>query len=435
MTMDSNLRPVRAGAASSAITRREDVARLAGSVRIAHTLAERGARQALASAAQRALCADPRRAHRQSGAAAGQGRAEGDLSLGLAGGGRRQQCRPDVSRPEPLSRRARCPTWCAASTAPSSAPTRSSAWKGSGDTDFFAPIVADAEAGFGGPLNAFELMKAMIEAGAAGVHFEDQLASEKKCGHLGGKVLVPMQQFIRTLNAARLAADVEGVPTVLLARTDADSAQLLTSDVDPRDRKFLTGERTPEGFFRIKPGMRQGLCHRPRHRLRRICRPGVVGDVGAQPRRRAGASPKRSSIISRASCWPTTARPRSTGSKKLAAQGHRRVPAAASARWATSSSSSRSPASTSSITACSSWRAAIASAAWRLMPSCRRPSSPPRPTATPRSSHQREVGTGYFDAVAMALSGGKSSTTAMAGSTETAQFQNPLHPDEAVAAE
>ncbi len=117
-----------------------------------------------------------------------------------------------------------------------------------------APIVADAEAGFGGPLNAFELMKSMIEAGAAGVHFEDQLSSEKKCGHLGGKVLVPTGQFIRTLVAARLAADVLDVPTVLVARTDADSASLLTTDVDERDRPFLTGERTPEGFFRIKGG-------------------------------------------------------------------------------------------------------------------------------------------------------------------------------------
>jgi isocitrate lyase len=118
-----------------------------------------------------------------------------------------------------------------------------------------APLVADAEAGFGGALNAYELMKAMIEAGAAGVHFEDQLASEKKCGHLGGKVLVPISQHIRTLNAARLAADVEGVSTVLLCRTDADSAQLLTSDIDERDRPFITGERTPEGFFRIRPGL------------------------------------------------------------------------------------------------------------------------------------------------------------------------------------
>jgi isocitrate lyase len=116
-------------------------------------------------------------------------------------------------------------------------------------------MVADAEAGFGGSLNAFELMKAMIEAGAAGVHFEDQLASEKKCGHLGGKVLVPTGQFIRTLIAARLAADVCDVPTVLIARTDADSAKLLTSDIDPRDREFCAGERTAEGFFRLRGGI------------------------------------------------------------------------------------------------------------------------------------------------------------------------------------
>ena len=127
--------------------------------------------------------------------------------------------------------------------------------EGDDSTYWMAPIVADAEAGFGGALNAFELMKAMIEAGAAGVHFEDQLASEKKCGHLGGKVLVPIAQHIRTLNAARLAADVEGVPTVLLCRTDAHSAQLLTTDVDERDRPFISGERTAEGFFRIRPGL------------------------------------------------------------------------------------------------------------------------------------------------------------------------------------
>src|SRR5213592_2421459 len=120
---------------------------------------------------------------------------------------------------------------------------------------WFAPIVADADAGFGGPLNAFELMKALIEAGAAGVHFEDQTASEKKCGHLGGKVLVPTGQFIRTLTAARLAADVCGVPTVLIARTDALSARLLTSDHDERDREFLTGERTAEGFFSVRDGL------------------------------------------------------------------------------------------------------------------------------------------------------------------------------------
>ena len=120
---------------------------------------------------------------------------------------------------------------------------------------WLAPIVADAEAGFGGPLNAFELMRAMIEAGAAGVHFEDQLSSEKKCGHLGGKVLVPTSHFIRTLVAARLAADVMDVPTLIVARTDADSAKLITSDVDPRDRQFLNGQRTPEGFFQYQGGL------------------------------------------------------------------------------------------------------------------------------------------------------------------------------------
>ena len=126
--------------------------------------------------------------------------------------------------------------------------------------DWLVPIVADAEAGFGGPLNAFELMKAFVEAGAAGVHFEDQLASEKKCGHLGGKVLVPTSQFVRTLTAARLAADVCGVPTVLVARTDALAATLLTSDVDERDAEFLTGERTPEGYFRAKPGLESAIA-------------------------------------------------------------------------------------------------------------------------------------------------------------------------------
>jgi isocitrate lyase len=125
---------------------------------------------------------------------------------------------------------------------------------------WLAPIMADAEAGFGGPLNAYELMKAMIEAGASGVHFEDQLASEKKCGHMGGKVLVPTSQFIRTLIAARLAADVCDVPTLLVARTDADSAKLLTSDVDPRDKAFLTGERTPEGFFVFKGGVEAAIA-------------------------------------------------------------------------------------------------------------------------------------------------------------------------------
>jgi isocitrate/methylisocitrate lyase len=139
--------------------------------------------------------------------------------------------------------------------------------EGRNGTYWLAPILADAEAGFGGPLNAFELMRAMIEAGAAGVHYEDQLSSEKKCGHLGGKVLVPTQHFVRTLNAARLAADVCGVPTVLVARTDALSAALLTSDVDEYDRDFVTGERTAEGFYRVRDGIdaaiSRGLAYAP----------------------------------------------------------------------------------------------------------------------------------------------------------------------------
>ena len=139
--------------------------------------------------------------------------------------------------------------------------------EGRNGTHWLAPILADAEAGFGGPLNAFELMRGMIEAGAAGVHYEDQLSSEKKCGHLGGKVLVPTQQFVRTLSAARLAADVCGVPTVLVARTDALSAALLTSDVDEYDRDFVTGERTAEGFYRVRDGIdaaiSRGLAYAP----------------------------------------------------------------------------------------------------------------------------------------------------------------------------
>src|SRR5258708_8947219 len=139
--------------------------------------------------------------------------------------------------------------------------------EGKGDIYWFAPILADAEAGFGGPLNVFELMKAMIEAGAAGVHFEDQLSSEKKCGHMGGKVLVPTQTAIKNLVSARLAADVLGVPTLIVARTDANGSQLITSDIDPVDHKFLTGERTSEGSYRIDGGLKatiaRGLSYAP----------------------------------------------------------------------------------------------------------------------------------------------------------------------------
>src|SRR3984893_6808005 len=132
--------------------------------------------------------------------------------------------------------------------------------EGKNDIDWFAPIIADAEAGFGGPLNVFELTKAMIEAGAAAIHLEDQLASEKKCGYMGGKVLIPTAQGIRNLVAARLAADVSDVPAIVIARTDANGAKLLTSDIDERDREFMTGERTPEGFFRVRNGLDQAIA-------------------------------------------------------------------------------------------------------------------------------------------------------------------------------
>jgi isocitrate lyase len=189
--------------------------------------------------------------------------------------------------------------------------------------DYFAPIVADAEAGFGGVLNAFELMKAMIDAGAAGVHFEDQLASVKKCGHMGGKVLVPTREAVAKLVAARLAADVMGVPTLVVARTDADAADLVTSDVDDNDKPFCTGERTMEGFYRTKPGLTScgakranRIWHMPRH----------------LPRRFTASFP--------ASYWHTTARHRSTG-RRIWMTRPSRSSSMNSARWATSSSSSR----------------------------------------------------------------------------------------------
>jgi len=305
--------------------------------------------------------------------------------------------------------------------------------EGKGDTDFFAPIVADAEAGFGGPLNAFELMKAMIEAGASGVHFEDQLASEKKCGHLGGKVLVPMSQFIRTLNAARLAADVEGVSTILLARTDADSAQLLTSDIDPRDRKFLTGERTAEGFFRIKP------------------------DAGKDYAIARGiAFAEYADLV-----WWETSEPNLADARRFAEAVRHHFPDKLLAYNCSSSFNWRKKLAAKDIPEFQrrlgelGYRYQFVTlagfhqlnhgmyelardyrqrgmAAYAELQEAEFASEAHGYTAI---KHQREVGTGYFDAVAMALSGGKSSTVAMAGSTETAQFQNPLHPDEAVAAE
>lgn len=294
--------------------------------------------------------------------------------------------------------------------------------EGKGNTDYLAPIIADAEAGFGGPLNAYELMKAMIEAGAAGVHFEDQLASEKKCGHLGGKVLVPIAQHVRTLNAARLAADVEGVPTVLLARTDADSAQLLTSDVDPRDRPFLTGERTPEGFFRIKP------------------------DVGKDYAIARGiAYAEYADLI-----WWETAEPNLQDAQRFADAIHHHFPGKMLAYNCSPSFNWRKKLSATDIAEFQKRIGAMGykyqfvtlagfhalnlsmfdlaqgyaqrgMAAYSELQEAEFAAADRGYTAV---KHQREVGTSYFDAVAVAISGGKSSTTAMAGSTETEQFHD-----------
>ena len=215
-----------------------------------------------------------------------------------------------------------------------------------GDEDaphWLAPIVADAEAGFGGVLNAFELMKGMIAAGAAGVHWEDQLASEKKCGHLGGKVLIPTGQHIKTLNAARLAADVSGVPTLIIARTDAQAATLITSDVDERDQAFVTGERTAEGFYRVRNGVEpciaRGLAYAPYSDLLWM-ETGTPGP-GRGPRVRRGDQGRVPGPDAGLQLLAVVQLEEAPGRRD-----DRQVPARAGRTWATSSSSSRWPAST-----------------------------------------------------------------------------------------
>ena len=237
----------------------EDVVRLRGSVRIEHTLARRGAEKLWKLCAERPFV-------NSLGAFTGN-QAVQQVKAGLdaiylsgwqvaADANDSLQMYPDQS----LYAASSVPTVVRRINNALMRADQIQTMEGKGDIDFFAAIVADAEAGFGGALNAFELMKAMIEAGAAGVHFEDQLASVKKCGHMGGKVLVPTQEAVHKLVAARLAADVMGVPTVLLARTDAEAAGLLTSDIDPNDRPFLTGERSSEGFYRVRNGFEQAVA-------------------------------------------------------------------------------------------------------------------------------------------------------------------------------
>jgi isocitrate lyase len=292
--------------------------------------------------------------------------------------------------------------------------------EGGATRDWFAPIVADAEAGFGGPLNAFEIMKAYIEAGAAGVHFEDQLASEKKCGHLGGKVLIPTAAHIRNLDAARLAADVCGVPTILVARTDAESARLITSDIDPRDRPFLTGERTAEGFYRLREGT--GLDH-------------CIA--------RALAFAPHADLI-----WWETSRPDLEEAKVFAESVLREHPGKLLAYNCSPSFNWDKNLARGTIANFQNELAAMGykfqfvtlagfhslnhamfelagayrergMAAYAELQQAEFASEAAGYTAT---RHQREVGTGYFDLVAQTLSGGQASTTALAGSTEAEQF-------------
>jgi len=288
--------------------------------------------------------------------------------------------------------------------------------------DWFVPIIADAEAGFGGALNVFEIMKAYIDAGAAGVHFEDQLASEKKCGHLGGKVLIPTSQHERSLTAARLAADVCGVPTFVIARTDAESAKLITSDVDERDRPFIEPDsRTPEGFFRLKDGT--GLDHC-------IARGMAYADVADL-------------------LWWETSHPDLKDARKFAEAVHKKYPGKLLAYNCSPSFNWRAKLDVATIEKFQRELGAMGykyqfvtlagfhslnlsmfdlasgyrdrgMAAYSELQEAEFAAEKNGYTAT---RHQREVGTGYFDAVAEAISGGKSSTTALKDSTEAAQFK------------
>jgi len=290
--------------------------------------------------------------------------------------------------------------------------------EGTGDTHWFAPIIADGEAGFGGPLNVFELTKAMIEAGAAGVHFEDQLASEKKCGHMGGKVLLPTQQAVRNLVAARLAADVSGVPTLIIARTDANAANLITSDVDERDHPFLTGSRSPEGFYYVKAGIDQAIA-------------------------RGVAYAEYADMV-----WCETAEPNIEEAQRFADAIHAKYPGKLLAYNCSPSFNWKKKLSDADI---ARFQRAIGEmgykfqfvtlagfhslnysmftlahgykdrgmAAYSELQQAEFAAEAIGYTAT---KHQREVGTGYFDEVSMVISGGTSSTTALAGSTEAEQF-------------
>ncbi len=291
--------------------------------------------------------------------------------------------------------------------------------EGKNGTYWLAPVLADAEAGFGGPLNAFELMKSFIEAGAAGVHFEDQLSSEKKCGHLGGKVLIPTSQFIRTLVSARLAADVLDVPTVLVARTDALSATLLTSDVDERDREFLTGERTPEGFFRIEPGIEapiaRALAYAPYADL--LWCETSTPDLDEAAAFAEAVHAQYPGKLLAYNCSPSFNWKKHLDDKTIASFQQELAEMGYRFQFVTLAGFH---AVCSSMFDLARGYADEGMSAYVELQEREFAAEEHGYTAT---RHQREVGAGYFDAVLEAITSGQSSTLALKGSTEEAQFE------------
>ncbi|WNO53369.1 isocitrate lyase [Stakelama saccharophila] len=293
--------------------------------------------------------------------------------------------------------------------------------EGGATRDWFAPIVADAEAGFGGPLNCFEIMKAYIAAGAAGVHYEDQLAAEKKCGHLGGKVLIPTQAHIRNLDSARLAADVSGVPTLVIARTDAESAKLITSDVDARDREFLTGERTPEGFFRLKEGT--GVDHCIRRGLAFATHADLLWWETSRPNlkdaRRFAEAIRRDhpDKLLAYNCSPSFNWEANLDKDDIAR--FQRELGAMGYKFQFVTLAGFHQLNHGMFELARGYRTR-GMAAYSELQQAEFASEANGYTAT---RHQREVGTGYFDLVATTLAGGASSTTAYAHSTEADQFK------------
>lgn len=286
--------------------------------------------------------------------------------------------------------------------------------------DWMVPIIADAEAGFGGPLNAFELMKGMIEAGAAGVHFEDQLASEKKCGHMGGKVLVPTSTFIRTLVAARLAADVMNTPTLVVARTDANAAQLITSDHDPRDKPFVKGTRTAEGFYQIQDGIdtaiARGLAYAPYADL--VWCETAKPDI-AEARKFAEAMKKQfPDKLLAYNCSPSFNWKKNLNDAQIAS--FQKDLGAMGYKFQFVTLAGFHSLNYSMFDLAHSYKDG-GMAAYSKLQEAEFAAESRGYTAT---KHQREVGTGYFDLVSTVISGGTSSTLAMAGSTEKDQFNN-----------